>query len=307
MNRNAMTIHSMGVLEPKSGVILCALFLAGCADEPGGPPATLKADTQDLETGTYVLDPGQEKYLCYTFRSPDVPKAIVRVEPVQNATVHHVALFQTTTPEPEGSFECPQLIGLNWEPIWAGGAGATALDLPKDVGFVIDPGTQYLIQYHLLNANSKPSSTAATIRVTYADDASAVTPAGIFALGGFSLTIPPLAMDYAKTVKCNPTHDLDVFAVFPHMHKLGRSLDLVVGKTEAEAREVYRTDPWVFGEQPMEPIDLKVAAGDHVQSTCRWNNPNATEVKFGESSNDEMCFTVMFYSPFTGLDGCIDP
>jgi hypothetical protein len=288
------------------GLAVSTSLLLGCGDDPAAsqPP---QADEQDLVTQAFTLDPGQERYLCYTFRSPSEKKAIVRVEPIQGASVHHVALFRTTSPEADGSFECPEIIRLNWEPIWAGGAGANALDVPDDAGFIVEPGTQYLAQYHLQNTTSEPVKETSTIRLTYADDINAVTPAGIFALGGFSLTIPPLAAGFEQTVECSPTHELNVFAVFPHMHKLGRSMELVAGKTQADAKSVYSKDPWVFGEQPLAPVDLNVAPGDYVRSTCRWDNPNPTEVKFGESTDDEMCFTVMFYYPFTGLDGCINP
>lgn len=288
-------------------VLLSIPPLAGCSSDAETLQSAPQADIQELTTETYSLDPGQEKYLCYTFRSPAEKKAIIHIEPVQGETVHHVALFRTTSPEPDGSFECPQLTRLNWEPIWAGGAGADALDVPDGAGFVVEPGTQYLSQYHLLNASQKPVSTKAQVQLIYADDAEKVTPAGIFALGAFSLTIPALAQAHTLAIECNPSHDLNVFAIFPHMHKLGKSIDLAAGKTSADAVQVYQQAMWTFGEQPMAPLDLKVTSGDYLRSTCQWDNPSAVDVKFGESSNDEMCFTVLFYYPFTGLDGCINP
>jgi hypothetical protein len=39
--------------------------------------------------------------------------------------------------------------------------------------------------------------------------------------------------------------------------------------------------------------------------TCHYDNHTDADVKYGESSDDEMCFFVMFYYPYTGLDGCI--
>jgi len=277
--------------------------IAGCGgSEAPAPPAE---DFQDLTTLDYTVSPGQERYLCYTFRSPAEQKAITRVEPIQGQVVHHVALFRTTSEEPEGFFECPEIIRLNWQPVWAGGAGADPLTLPDDVGFVVEPETQYLVQYHVQNTRAADVTERSTIRLTYGSDPAAVQPAGIFALGALSLTIPPATAGFEQVVECSADRELNVFAVFPHMHKLGKSVRLDVGKTAADAEVAYAKEPWVFGEQPMEPVDLAVSDGDFLRSTCRWDNPGATEVTFGESSEDEMCITVLFYYPFTGLAGCI--
>ena len=87
----------------------------------GLPPPP--AGDQQLASDPYTLQGGQEKYYCYTFRSPDREAAVTAVQALSGQLVHHVALFQTTTPEPEGFHECNVLIRTSWRPIWAGGTG----------------------------------------------------------------------------------------------------------------------------------------------------------------------------------------
>ncbi|HEX7700378.1 MAG TPA: hypothetical protein VF403_06650 [Kofleriaceae bacterium] len=65
-------------------------------------------------------------------------------------------------------------------------------------------------------------------------------------------------------------------------------------------------NPWEFGNQPIEPLVQTLQAGDSLTSTCHWNNPNSTAVDYGESTDNEMCYFIMFYYPYDHLDGCID-
>ena len=259
---------------------------------------------QQLTTAEYTVPAGEEKFFCYTFRSPAEARAITAVQPIQGDTEHHVALFKTMTDEPDGFFECPQLISLNWEPIWAIGAGGAESYLPEGVGFVIEPDTQYLVQYHLQNTGETDVTKRSALNLTYSDPAG-VTPAGIFALGTFSLTIPAQAQDHTLSIGCTVDREMNVFAVFPHMHKFGTRLRFDVGPSETDMQMAYEITPWEFGEQPMDPVDLELATGQYMQSTCYWNNDTNADITFGESSDNEMCFFVLYYYPFTGLAGCV--
>ena len=290
------------------GWILAAALFSSCGSDDStqnGPLQPLPPPGgQQLTTQPYTVNPGEEKYFCYTFHSPkDLQKAIVEVEPVYGSIIHHTALFQTITAEPEGFFECPVLVKTNWQPIWAGGRNTNGLKLPQGVGFVIDANTQYLLQLHLLNAGSKPVTERTAINLTYADP-TGITPAGIFAIGSFSLDIPAGANNFQQTKGCQADREMHVFAAFPHMHKLGKKLEFMKGPSQQNLAMQYMKDPWVFGDQPMDPVDITIMPGEYLQNTCTWDNPTNADVKFGESSNDEMCFFVLFYYPFTSLGGC---
>jgi hypothetical protein len=41
--------------------------------------------------------------------------------------------------------------------------------------------------------------------------------------------------------------------------------------------------------------------GDVVSVRCVWNNPGDAQVKFGEGTNDEMCFSFTMYYPKANL------
>lgn len=262
---------------------------------------------QQLLSEPYTLQPGEEKYFCYTFTSPSSEVGVVAVDNIAGKLVHHVALFQTLLAEPEGFSECNVLVRLTWQPIWAGGRGGNGLELPPKVAFHIPGQTQYLVQYHLLNATPHPVTERSAINLGYAqDDLAGYEKAGIFALGQFSLNIPKDASGYTQEVGCSVEREdtMHVFAVFPHMHTLGSKLELFQGPSEDDLSTAYKIDPWPFGDQPFDRVDFDVAPGDYLRSRCTWNNTSGHAVAFGESTNDEMCFLVLFAYPMPEIDGC---
>jgi hypothetical protein len=68
----------------------------------------------------------------------------------------------------------------------------------------------------------------------------------------------------------------------------------------------YQRDPWVFGVQPIDQVTMTLNPGDFVGATCTYDNTTAAAVKYGESTKDEMCFFVLFYTPFDHLNGCLN-
>lgn len=271
----------------------------GYLDPP--PPA----NGQQLTTLEYTLQPGEEKYLCYTFYAPNERDVgIVEVQPIDGQLVHHKLLVVTTAKEPDEPFECPELIKLTWQPVWAAGAGSNGLVLPQQAAFKIPRWSQYLVQYHLQNTSDKPITERSALNLTYADDLDARQPAGLFGMMLFNFDIPAGAQGHQASIECDTEDPIDVFAVFPHMHKLGAALEFQAGPASQLVTR-YSIDPWPFGDQPMVPLEFQLGAGDLLRTTCTWNNPYEHSVGFGESSDTEMCAFVLFYYPATSFTtGC---
>src|SRR5688572_29451584 len=127
-------------------------LLVGCAssDEP--------QDHVDLVSAPYTLQPGEEKYFCYTMRLPvDREIALTKFTPQYGLGTHHILVAQTLATEPEGFSECNVLIRTTWVPLYAGGVDSGVLALPPNIGFSpLEPGQQILMQLHLQNATDAP-------------------------------------------------------------------------------------------------------------------------------------------------------
>ncbi len=292
--------HHYRVLLPL--LVACTSSPSEAPLEPAPPPGG-----QQLATSTYHLAAGQEVYMCYQFYSPNSITAITQVQSISEPGIHHLALFQAFgRNEPDAPHECDSLIKETWQPVFVSGTGSKDLALPDGTGFVIQPETQYILQLHLQNATDNAMDVRAGVNLAYAPDASAVMPAGIFAAGREDLSIPPASTDYSVTEECRSGRERHIFAVFPHMHKLGTEFDVSLTSGTGAPTPLYSVNPWKFGDQPVQMLDQVLEADDKLTVTCHWNNPGATAVTFGESSDNEMCYFVTFYYPFDMLDGCIN-
>jgi hypothetical protein len=258
-----------------------------------------------LKTTPYTVDASVEKYFCFT-QTVTVDTAAIEVQVKNGALVHHLGIFQTIAPEPDGFSECPSLIKQTWLPLYGGGRSTPGMKLPAGAGFKFTAGTQILMQLHLVNASPASVTETTAVNLIFSDNPAALTPAGIFAVGNSTFNLPVGATGYPVVGKCAAPKALDVFAMFPHMHRLGRSIAFEQGASEATAASRLTVDPWSFGDQPMKMTSYRINAGDFLRTTCVYDNTDGKPVTYGESSYDEMCFMVLFYTPFDRLGGCIN-
>lgn len=285
------------------GLLVSALSILGCSNAPANdfPPP---AEGIQIQAGPYVVPAHSEKYFCYTQRVTKDAGAI-EVDVHNGLTVHHLAVFQTLSDEPEGFSECPSQIKMTWVPLYGGGRNTPGIKLPSNAAFKFPAGQQILVQLHLVNAGANDVHESTLVNLVYAKDPAPLLPAGIFALGKLSFDIPTGATNFPVVGQCNSPRDLDVFALFPHMHTLGKRIALEYGATESTSQTVYQVDPWSFGDQPMQLQTLNVKQGDFLRATCTYDNTAGHDVMYGESTLDEMCFMILFYTPFDHLNGCV--
>jgi hypothetical protein len=288
---------------------VAALFLAlsGC----GGNGTTMMPppNQYEIKTPSVMLAAGEEKYVCYTVTLAEpADKAVIEFASTTSAAVHHFEVFNTLAPEPAGLFDCSQtLIKQSWLPLFGGGANAGGLKLPAGAGFPIAKNAQLLLQLHLLNSTAAAVNTAVTVDLTWAADATTITPAGIYALGSMNINLPANSNGVTITSpSCTLSKQYNVFAVQPHMHQLGTSIVFRHGASAATMQTAYQRVPWVFGAQPIDTFSMALQTGELVNATCTYDNTTANAVSYGESTKNEMCYFVLFYTPFDHLNGCVN-
>lgn len=118
------------------------------------------------------------------------------------------------------------------------------------------------------------------------------------------VTAAPLALPagqrYAEaTGALAVTEPLRAVAVAPHMHTLGKVLQLRLRRA-GEERCLSNFDHWSFYRQQTftwaEPIDL--AAGDALAVTCAYNTQSRSEpVRAGEGIDKEQCVAYLYVTP----------
>jgi len=279
--------------------LLLVVLLSGCTSSSSDD-----GDHLDIE-GKYMLQPGEEKYFCYTARLPaDRDVAITRMVPDYGVGTHHILASQTIANEPEGFSECNTLIRTTWIPLYTGGLDSGVLQLPPNIGFKpFERGQQILMQLHLQNATDAPISAKTSMRFEFVDQSPEIQPASIYGMDNRKISVAPQSQATTE-MSCIASKDLQVFAVLGHMHKQGLKLDVSRGAV-AGADMLYEED-WKFEEQPVTPLAMQVKKGDNLHLRCTHKNTTNNPVVYGESSDNEMCSFVLFYAPATTLDGCIN-
>jgi hypothetical protein len=87
------------------------------------------------------------------------------------------------------------------------------------------------------------------------------------------------------------------------MHTLGRQIQFSRGATPGA--EVLYDAMWEFEDQPTVPLDFQIKKDEPMHVRCWFDNPGATEVTYGENTSTEMCAFVLYYTPYTVINGCI--
>jgi hypothetical protein len=161
--------------------------------------------------------------------------------------------------------------------------------------------TQILLQLHLLNATNAPITDSTGVTMQLASDPSApFTPAGVYGLDNRKIDVPPNSAGYQVSMPCTPGKTMNVFALFGHMHRIGTHINVT-----RNGGEVLFDSGWNFDVQPTTTKQLTINPTDQLTLTCTYANTSSAHVTYGESTLNEMCAFIFYYTTFDGLDGCI--
>lgn len=305
--------HQPGRTTVAAGCLALAVLTA-CGDSDETPPpgqdmadrtgdgdagdGTTPQSWQPLIEGSWTIPPGQEKYYCVrkTVTQDTYITAFNALSPVGT---HHTVLSVGEPNGPDGMTECNSLQNHKVL-IYASGVGATPLEMPDRVAVKVAAGQQLLINLHLFNTSDLPLSGTSGTQVRLADPA---TPdlqyAEAVLMGPINLDIQPGPQ--VQKGGCLAKNDAQIFAVAPHMHTLGTHMKVTAHS--AQAGPVVLLDaPYDFEVQTVHRLAAPVAVkqGERIAVDCSYDNTTGKPVKWGESTNDEMCFAITFQYPAQG-------
>lgn len=285
-----------------------ALSLLGCggdgttpaidADVPGEPDAApVTGEWRVIAMDDWELPPGSEAWPCQ--RHPITETIYVKaIRPISPPGTHHTLVGLAS-----GSDGGACQGGLDGSYIYASGVGVTELVFPEGVGLKLEAGYSLELELHLFNTGDTPTQGTSGIEVLVADPSEITEEAEIFLPGPFNLSIPPGEQTISGT--CGITQDQTIFALFPHMHQLGSHFRSVANVGGEDI--VLHDGPYDFSDQGFFPIEpLQLTAGDSITTTCTWNNTTDATVTWGNSSTDEMCFSILYRYPRVGGIFCLN-
>ena len=267
------------------------------ADSGTGGNGSSSPDLEALISGDWTLEPGLESYTCAR-KTMTEDLWVDGFEATIPVGTHHTLLTMGPPDQPDGTVPCT-VADIRSQSIFSSGVGTDPLTFPPGVALKIPKGTQLLLNLHLFNLSTEPiSGTSGTLVHRVAEEDVKLIAEEQLA-GTLAITLP--AHTQKTTVGgCLASSDVTIFAVAPHMHKLGVHLK-VVGQSSIEGDRVLLDTPYSFDEQSFSIIEpLKLKKGDNIRVECTHDNTTDKQVTFGESSLAEMCFAGLYRYPADG-------
>jgi hypothetical protein len=286
----------------RSSPVLVSIFvtiLAACGGGGGGEPdagatpseyARLIGRTWSVPAGSYdvykcVRIPITEPVYVTAFRS-DAPLG----------SHHSVLTVSRADGLPQGEYDC-DVSTLDLNMVYAAGIGTSDFELPAGVAVRLVPGMYLNLNLHLFNASDAPISGESAVLVRTIPAGAVVAEAEMVFAGTFDIYVPPDGQPHTAAGGCTLGADANLIALWPHMHQYATHQKVEL--TRAGAPTVLHDDAYSFTEQPFyrmaTPYQLRT--GDRVDVTCTYVNNGPGEVTFGDSSNQEMCFSGLYRYP----------
>ena len=279
-------------------------------DAPGGGNADAyipPSDYTKLIGRTWsVPGAGHDIYKCVRLTIPTEMYITDIIAQAPNGTHHTVlSIASGNAAGPDGEQDCS--VGtLGRTMLYASGVGTDAFSFPQGVGLKVAAGTQLHLNLHLYNATDDPISNESAIWVKSQTTPPAMLAEMVFA-GKIAFAVGTGVREI--TGGCTVGTGFNLFAVWPHMHKLAihQKFEVIRGATPSN---VLWDSDYDFKEQKYygQTPEFQVQAQDQIKVTCRYDNTTGASVMFGDSSDNEMCFTGMYRYPSqnASLTQCTD-
>ena len=287
-------------------------------DAKESPAPANFADGWKLGPPDLVLEPSEafpfaadaaDTYRCFvvpTNLARDTYISAVDFHPGSSRAVHHINAFIDTTGEARKrdeadpgpgytSFSGPGIPLYDELSFWAGGHQPS--HLPPGVGQLLPMQSDIILQVHY-HATGKPESDLTRIGIYFSHEP--VKQALHWSTASNShFRIPAGASNVEVRSTWFLPADVQVVAVSPHMHLLGRDMRMTVTDPSGKSRDLIHIPKWDPSWQStyhfQEPVDvprgstIKVVA--HFDNSAHPRNPNSPprDVKFGYGAHDEMC------------------
>jgi hypothetical protein len=182
---------------------------------------------------------------------------------------------------------------------WAPGARPSLL--PEDVAMLLPGQSRVVLQvhYHPHGVQAVPDKTR--IGIYFAKKTPSKT-LYMLPLVNQNFTIPPNDPNYLVSAAYTAAYRVHLYAIFPHMHLLGRKMRVTASVPGSPDQCLINIDDWDFNWQGeysySQPIAIQSGTKLSLQayydnSTDNWRNPNnpPKPVSWGEQTTDEMCIT----------------
>lgn len=176
-------------------------------------------------------------------------------------------------------------------------SGHVHFRFPKGVAVRLQPQANVYANLHYHNYGATPVNTDAVFNFIRARKGSVKHHAQAFTVGTIQIDIPANGSASVTGDWHAPT-DLNLVAVSTHQHR--RGTDVLVHMIDAAGNDmgkVVDSPNWEHPSVRWFQQAMRLQAGEGFRFTCSWQNPDDHPVRFGVTSEDEMCFVTGYFYP----------
>ncbi len=241
----------------------------------------------------------------------------VELRPGDPRRVHHARMMVDTTgssrtldlEDPEMGFDGMELRSDATDPDghflgWTPGKGA--LPPLEDMAWLLDPGTDLVVQLHM-RTTGREERVSAEVGFYFTDTPPTRRPVRIV-LSSIMIDIPPGDSAYRVTSHYQLPVGVDLLSIYPHAHYLGKDLQAYATLPNGSTKQLIRVPEWDFNWQEeyryVEPVGLP--AGTQLTLDFLFDNSDANpdnphdpprRVVYGSKSTDEMADLILQVLP----------
>ena len=180
---------------------------------------------------------------------------------------------------------------------WA--PGLIPKPLPDGVGYHLPKGSDIVMQIHY-HRTGKVEKDRTRIGIYFTKSEVKSYFQGM-AVPGFFFRIPAEEKNFKIDQKYVTDEDLTAYWLVPHMHLLGKDIELTMKRPGEEEKSLIAIKEWDYNWQEMyqlkEPVKIPKGTTLHIKATFDNSSSNplnpsspAKTVRIGEQTTDEMCF-----------------
>lgn len=260
--------------------------------------------------GFEVPSTRSDHYECFTVRAPLTEERFIRrIETIigDARVLHHAVLIpEDGGRAPNTHSPCADDNAFALIYGWAPGQGA--LHFPEG-GIRLAPGQALTLQIHYNNrAGYTDAIDNSGVRIYHAPPEG--PEVAVVTLGPMEFEVPPRSRGEAVGY-CELPADTRLVASFPHMHERGVRFEQVISRAWRERpvgeegwEDVITLSGWDFESQYVYDTPMDLSEGDLIKTTCVYENTGDEPLRFGEKTEDEMCFNFAYISPPIGYTLC---
>lgn len=289
---------------------LCALMSAGCGQGgansgPGGPGDAgpgpddgFSAQQLSLSVTYSSIPVGEEHIYCQVLDLGNEQPAMIRsIHTSLDPGTHHMIVEKTSNPRTTAPYDCGNTIPGGPNTLFIAQEPDSTVTYPDGTGLPINAHQHIYIELHYINYFTSPIDVTGTVDFDLAPVDPSIKPVTVLFNGPLSLDIPARSTDVTVDALEHVPDGAHIFALTTHMHHLGVDATIKEATAIGDPNATLLHESMNWEVPPLTTFDppLVLGSGEALWLTCHYDNPGDTDVHFGISFYDEMCFLWAYY------------